>query len=239
MKKQISVLDLLKLVFFTLFLLFSSYSSAFVLSFDSDDFGVTTIFNDVSEFRFDIDIDGELSSGVYLDSVLNSVDYAVSGVLNSPTPSGFPGFELERLIDGADFYAQGSSLWFEISATANLSDGLQADELVANSEGEIFIFNGREIENGRFHPALLVLNSNGTGQIQNSNNVPNTTVGEIAFGAEYITNLSFNLGNLIFVEGVMADSGSDENDSGGGTSELWLFCVLMLLPLIKKTKRLF
>lgn len=204
-----------------LLLFFSSQLHAFVLSFDNNDFNTNTTFNNVAEFNFQIDVDGDLSSGVYMDPMLNGVIYQVRGVLDVSTPSGFSAFDLMRDIDGADFYGQGSSLWFEIAANADLSDGLQADELVPNAQGQIFIFNGREIENGRFHPALLELNSDGTGRIQNSNNIPNTTVGEIDFGAEYVTDLQFQVADLTLAAG----SGS----SGGGTSGFWLMVMLLFL----------
>jgi hypothetical protein len=65
------------------------------------------------------------------------VDYTVFGVLDSePTPSGFPAFDLRRnAITDEEFYGQGSSFDFGISASADLSDALQLSEL------SIFTFN--------------------------------------------------------------------------------------------------
>ena len=109
--------------------------------------------------------------------------------LEPGTPSGFPSFDLQRSITGTEFYAQGSSLSFEVDAAAILEDGIQVAELVGNAV--VLEFDGREIDTGRFHPAILQLNANGTGILQNSNNTPNSD-----FGEEYITDLSFDPGNL-------------------------------------------
>jgi hypothetical protein len=131
------------------------------------------------------------------------------------TPSGFPsfGFALNHRfpasppgpITGAEFYAlngsavAGQTLRFQVSASADLSDGLQLDELDDLGGGVIFLFNGREEGTGRYHPAFLELRSDGTGIIQNADNMggdnpadgsPNEI--DVDFGDEYITNLSFN-----------------------------------------------
>jgi len=204
-----------------LFLLcIAPFSHAFELSLENTNFTTSPTFSSVEDFRFLVDVDEDLALGEFSDPMLNLVDYQVRGTLVSGTPSGFSAFDLMREIDGVDFYAQGSSLWFEVAAGANLSDGLQDDELVPNSEGEIFIFNGREIGNGRFHPALFVLNADGTGRIQNSNNVPVTGEPEVAFGSEYITDLSFEQGSLTLVEG--------SGGSGGGASPAWLIALGLL-----------
>ncbi len=114
---------------------------------------------------------------------------------------------MERTISGADFYAQGSSLNFEIAASADLSNGLQVSELVGSDP--IFVFNGREVDTGRYHPALFQLNSDGTGSIRNSNNMggntPNPSSGELVnvdFGEEYITDLTFDPGQLTLAAAV-------------------------------------
>jgi len=113
----------------------------------------------------------------------------------------FPAFNLVRAITGADFYAQGSSLSFEIAAGADLSNGLQMSELVGS--GPVFVFNGREVDTGRYHPALFQLNSDGTGSIRNSNNMGENTLNpstgelvDVDFGDEYITNLTFDPNQL-------------------------------------------
>ena len=175
--------------------------SAFVLSFAYDSRELpqpitrTNVFNVIRNFEFVIEVDAPLAAGMsYSDPALVGVFYNVYGVLDEPTPSGFPAFNLLRTIGGAEFYAQGSSFDFSINASADLSDGLQVAEL------DSFTFNGREIGTGRFHPALVVLHNDGTGSLQNSNNVPvdqpppdGVTVD---FGEEYIVTLSFDPATL-------------------------------------------
>jgi hypothetical protein len=181
-------------------------TEAAVLTFSAADFGKTPVFSTVQTFSFMIDIDGPLAAGdVFNNPALNGVEYNVFGQLAPGTPSDFPAFNLERTISGADFYAQGSSLSFEIAATADLSDGLQVSELVGSDP--IFVFNGRELDTGRYHPALFQLNSNGTGSIQNSNNIGgiNPASGEVVnvdFGDEYITDLTFDPGQLTLAAAV-------------------------------------
>ena len=66
--------------------------------------------------------------------------------------------------------------------------------------GIVFSFNGREVGNGRFHPALLQLNADGSGTIQNSNNiVTEVPLQQVAFGEEYITDLQFDPGNTTLI----------------------------------------
>ena len=187
----------------TLYLPLSSH--AFLLEFTASDFGHTIIFSDVTTFDFIIDVAGPLTTGVYANPTINFVDYEVNGSLSlvPKTPSGFPAFALKRpengqVLTGTEFYAQGSSLNFEIAPNADLTDGLQVSELVGTDR--VFVFNGRENDTGRYHPALFELNSDGSGRIQNSNNqsvVPNPSTGEevhVDFGDEYITDLDFNAG---------------------------------------------
>jgi hypothetical protein len=177
-----------------------SSAQAFVISFEASDFGKTTIFSNVTTFAFSIDIAGPLTAGtVYSDPILNSVNYNVSGSLGA-TPSGFPAFALTRSIIGPEFYTQGSSLAFEIAAGANLADGLQVSDLVGD-----FVFNGREVGTGRYHPALFELHSDGTGRIQNSNNFgginpSSLQVVDVELGEEYITDLTFNASTLTLAD---------------------------------------
>lgn len=133
-----------------------------------------------------------LAAGRYANPLLNGVSYAVSGSLVAGTPSGFPAFALQRDIHGAEFYAQGSSLRFTIDAGADPSDGLHVSELTGTTG--VFVFNGHENNTGRFHPALLQLNSDGTGSIRNSDNIgagPGKNI-DVDFGEEYITNFTFD-----------------------------------------------
>jgi hypothetical protein len=187
-----------------------AYGQTMILSTSSSDYQVSTTFGGVEFFAIDIEIDAPLAPGIYTDPDIVSVIYQVTGVLEPGTPSGFPMFDLQRKMTGAEFYAQGSSLRFEIAQSAVLSDGVQAAELVGNAP--ILIFDGREVDNGRFHPAILELRADGTGRIQNSNNVPTQNpLVEVNFGEEYITDLTFDPGNttlLIETPDPVADSGS-------------------------------
>jgi len=171
----------------------------FTIEFDNNDFTMTPQFNRLRDFDFSIGIDEQLvAGGVYTNPVLGVIDYSVFGILDTdPTPSGFPAFDLQRTIVGNEFYTQGSSLNFEVSSTADLTDGLQASELVADGSGKIFEFNGREVNTGRYHPALVELFADGTGRIQNSNNTGGVNPGngevvDVDFGEEYIVDLTFD-----------------------------------------------
>ncbi|MGD9856145.1 MAG: PEP-CTERM sorting domain-containing protein [Planctomycetaceae bacterium] len=180
-------------------------AQADLISFSQAGFVTSPTFSNVQTFSFAIDIAGPLVHGVYSNPALNSVVYSVSGTLTPGTPSGFPAFNLQRTITGADFYAQGSSLNFEIAGGADLSDGLQASELTGTDP--VFVFNGREVGTGRYHPALFQLNSDGTGSIRNSNNMGGVNpssgmVVDVQQGEEYITNLTFNPSQLTLASAV-------------------------------------
>ena len=65
----------------------------------------------------------------------------------------------------------------------------------------MFEFNGREVGTGRYHPAIVQLNADGTGSIRNSNNTgginPSTELEvDVDFGEEYITELTFTPSTL-------------------------------------------
>lgn len=194
-----------------------AHAQTMIFSTTSDQYVIDNVFSDVSDFTIDIEIDMPLASGIYENPPINRVVYQVVGVLEEGTPSGFPAFDLQREISGSEFYAQGSSLSFEIVETAELNDGVQADELAG--DGVIFTFNAREINNGRFHPALFELNVDGTGRIQNSNNIPTEDpLVNVDFGEEYITDLIFDAGNLTLITDAQdtTDGGSDGGSDGGG-----------------------
>ncbi|MGR8949056.1 MAG: hypothetical protein ACU84Q_13495 [Gammaproteobacteria bacterium] len=175
-----------------------------VLSISSNDFSTSSVYNDVANFNFEITIAGTLSPGVaYVNPPLRNVSYTVVGVLASPTPSGFPGFNLVRNdIVGADFYnlSPESGLSFTILAGADLSDGLQLSEL--SGATDVLYFNAREFNQapGRYHPPILRLNSDGTGSIANADNAsifpnppPPTGSGmlvDVEVGEEYEVNLN-------------------------------------------------
>jgi len=195
-------------IFVCVFLTTTATAQTTTLSVSSSDFQVTPTFSEVDFFTIDIEINQPLAVGVYDDPDIVRVTYQVVGDLEPGTPSGFPSFDLQRSITGTEFYAQGSSLSFEVDAAATLADGIQVAELVGN--GVVLEFDGREVDTPRFHPAILQLNADGTGTLQNSNNTPNSD-----FGEEYITDLSFDPGNLtVLNRPPPVTPGSDS--SGGG-----------------------
>ncbi len=198
------------------------YAQTMLLVTSSIDYDVTNIASDVDDFDFSIEINAPLAAGVYSNPPIISVNYRVSGSLSPDTPSGFESFALEREITGEEFYAQGSSLQFEIAESAVLDDGVQIAELAGSDV--VFRFDGREIDNGRFHPALFELRANGTGSIQNSNNTPTLDpLLEIEPGAEYINDLVFDPGNTTLItEGVAVRS-----SSGGGMLGHFQWLILM------------
>lgn len=183
-------------------LLAAGPAAAFTLAFSAADFGLNPTHSNVVNFTFAIEVAGPLAPGVYSDPVLVGVDYQVNGSLAAGTPSGFPAFFLVRNIGGAEFYAQGSSLDFEISALADLSDGLQVSELVGGAG--VFVFDGHETDTGRYHPALFELNSDGTGLLRNADNMGGINPSSmqevnVQIGDEYVTELSFDPNALTLV----------------------------------------
>ena len=196
------------------------------VAFSDSNFVVTPVFSEVDTFNFQIALVGDLVTGLYDNPAVEQIDYTVSGSLVAGTPSGFPAFMLARTIIGNDFYDQGSSLQFEVAANAVLSDGVQVAELVGSGTDVVFRFDGREVDNGRFHPALVELRADGTGTLQNSNNVPSLNpLNEVAFGAEYVTELAFDPGNLTIVTGAVAMAPEDDGGGGGASWVLLAFAV--------------
>ncbi len=204
-------------------------SNFFRMSFNQSDFIVTPQFNDVRTFSFDILFEGNLRTGAFTESDLLSVNYAVSGDLTEPTPSDFDYFPLERTIDGDEFRDQGSSLSFEILSTADLTDGVQLSELAVVNANNVFTFNAREVNTGRFHPALVEISADGSGKIQNSNNQINNN-NTIDFGAEYISNLANTRLNLIETETSPSDRPAIAPDNGSSSGSLsWVMISLVFL----------
>jgi hypothetical protein len=162
-------------------------ATAFQLLLSNADFATAPEFGVVENFSFEIDLAGPLVAGASYDNdSIVLVQYLVRGRLstNPPTPSGFSGFRLDRFpsgegpISAADWIGQGSSIAFEVAASANLSDGLQLSELVPGAGGLLFELDAREFERldrARYHPPLLQLFENGTGVLQNSNNSSGST----------------------------------------------------------------
>lgn len=221
-------LSLIILIFANSFVA-SIMADTMLLSTSSGDYDVTNVFSNVDTFTIDIEINLPLEAGLYVDPEIINVTYAVSGSLVAGTPSGFPSFALQRNITGTEFYQQGSSLSFEISPSADLSDGVQASELIDN--GFILTLNAREVDNGRFHPALLELYSDGTGRIQNSNNVPSLEpLLEVNFGDEYITDLTFQPENLTLIT-ITPEVDSQAHSGSGSVNVYWLL-MLLALPVV-------
>jgi hypothetical protein len=205
------------------------------LSVTASDFQVTNTFSDVDFFDIEIEIDAPLATGVYVDPDILTVDYQVTGTLVAGTPSDFPAFDLQRSITGTEFYAQGSSLSFEIAPSAVLSDGIQAAELVGNDV--ILTFNAREVDNGRFHPALLELNADGTGRIKNSDNVPSLDpLVEVNFGEEYITDLVYDPGNTTLIAATPIPVPPVVSSGGGATSPIVLAALLLFGLFVARSR---
>ena len=176
-------------------------AQAVVIQFDHNDFTMNAQYNRLRDFSFEIEVSGELTAGVtYTNPTLIGIEYSVFGILDTdPTPSNFGAFDLQRTIGGSEFYTQGSSFNFAISTTADLSDGLQASEL------DNFVFNGREVGTGRYHPTLFQISSDGTGSIQNSNNSGGVNPGsnmvvDVDLADEYLVNLTFDPAALTLAE---------------------------------------
>ena len=120
----------------------SNANADWTMRFTDADFGQNPVFNEITEFEFEFVIAGDLQRGTYVNPPLVSVNYTVFGDLPQGSTSGYPFFTLVRAIDGQEFYDQGSSISFEILPSANLFDGLQADEVEMT-----FVLNCREVDN--------------------------------------------------------------------------------------------
>ena len=210
-----------------------AYAQTMRLSTSNTDYQITNVVSDVDTFDFIIEIDAPLAPGLYDNPSIISVSYRVAGNLIDGTPSGFEAFALEREITGENFYAQGSSLRFEIDQAAVLEDGVQIAELTGSEV--VFIFDGREIDNGRFHPALFELHADGTGRIQNSNNTPTLEpLLQVEFGEEYINDLIFDAGNTTLITATVETDSSETGSSGGGGVfgfSAWYFQLCLALSL--------
>ena len=190
----------------------SSAKAQFNISFDLSDFSSFENFEPgnfgtLQTFDYNINFNGPLTADTaYSTDSLNNVTYNIVGApgIGSPTFN----FNNDALIgisrpnlSNPQFAAQGGSLDFTVSSTANLADGLQASELVADANGRIFSFDAEEDGTGTFHAPLLELFADGTAILQNAANnggsnafngqVPNLTEGE-----EFVFNLDFTPGTF-------------------------------------------
>ena len=211
-----------------------AHAQTMQLSTSNTDYQITNVVSDVDTFDFIIEIDAPLEPGLYDNPAIISVSYRISGSLIDGTPSGFEAFALEREITGEEFYAQGSSLRFEIDQTAVLEDGIQIAELTGSEL--VFSFDGREIDSQRFHPALFELRADGTGRIQNSNNTPTLEpLLQVQFGEEYINDLIFDAGNTTLIAGTVGAVSTDTGSSGGGGVfgfSVWYFSLCLVLRFL-------
>ena len=200
---------------------------AATISFASSDVSVTgTPVGNVLLWDIDIELSSGAVYGVNANPAVDTVDYQVNGSLDAGNPSGFPAFNLlsEHInaptftpMTGAQFYGNGASIDFIINAGANLLDGLQVNELdilpaqgypaPVDDSNAVLVLNAREDGTGRYHPPLVILRSDGTGQIMNSNNtgVNGQTGRDIVatdglfYGNEYITNFTFDAAQLTLI----------------------------------------
>jgi hypothetical protein len=205
------------------------------LSLSDSDFELSNVYSDVDLFVIDIELEIPLEPGLYNNPQIINVDYRVFGNLVAGTPSGFSSFDLQRSLSGEEFYQQGSSLVFQIADSADFSDGIQGNELV--DIGYLLTLNAREIDNRRFHPAILELYADGTGSIQNSNNIHTLDpLLEVNFGDEYITDLVFEPANLTMLRQVVIEE--PESTSGGGVIGTMATATLLFLFLCRLINRL-
>lgn len=212
MRKSILALALLLVILGT-----QTSRADVLLNVNSSDFAITDTFNEITFFNFDITLTGSIEAGgTYVNPAITGISYRVNGTLPNATPSGFPGFALVRTYSGTDFYNQSpeSGMSFSIKADANLTDGLQLDELVGTGTDNIFYFNAREFDQnpGRYHPPEFFLRADGTGRLWNANNKssfpnPDPPSGsgllvDVDFGDEYIADLDFTPSSVTFATGV-------------------------------------
>ena len=180
----------------------SAQAQTTTLQLSNTDFGITSVFNNVTSFQVDIELSEPIfAGGTFINPSISRIDYQLAGVLPEPTPSMFPGFNLVRGYSGDEFYSQSpeATLQFQVDSAADLSDGLQLSDLSGFGDETILFFDTREFNQspGRYHPPQLTLRADGTGLLQNSNNsstFPNPDSGlivDVGLGDEYEVNLSF------------------------------------------------
>ena len=197
----------------------------FTLSLATRDIGranVTPEFGRVLNFAFELDFSGPLAGGqFYSNRQLEEVRYIVSGGLstNPPTPSGFPGFALNRFENGegpiskSDWESQRSHLAFALARDIQLGDGVQLSELTPfGKDNRILEINAREqgrLDVSRYHPPQLILYADGTGLLWNANNKSkdtgtiNPATGlkvNVDFGEEYISRLRFDPSAITIID---------------------------------------
>lgn len=173
------------------------------------DFESTDQFNSLNFFGFEIIFEDELGPGEHVNPPISYLEYHIVGLLPMDTPSGINVFHLTRIMDGDEFYGQGSSMQFEIVEGADFCDGLQFNELVDG-----FVMNAVELGTGQYHSPIFELHSDGTGSIQNASNSGgvNEETGQVVdleVGEEYSVTLQFDPVNYAIVPQIVGDVNAD------------------------------
>ena len=199
------------------------------------DYQLTKTHSDLSFFAVSVEFAAPLVPGVYNNPDAVTISLWVRGNLAPGTPSGFADFDHPWKFSGSEFYNRGGSLRFEISNAAVLSDGIQVSELVG--DGVVLTVDGREIDYGSYHPAIFELRADGTGRIQNSNNIVTLDpLNEVDFGEEYITDLRFDPGNTTIFTNVRV-SDIDTRRTGSGSINALDLLAMLTLMLFYRAKR--
>ena len=188
-------------------------AGAITLKLSSVSEGLTSINPFYGNVR-NVDLAGPALVGTtYDDASLQQVEYGVSGGLstNPPMQSGVSKFALNRTPTGDGIIPPGKSIFqessiaFEDDAEADLFDGLQLNELVADETGLTLEVSAREFERldrARYHPPVLQAYANETALLQTSNNssgsTSTTTQGTVEFievddGENSTTGLVFDI----------------------------------------------
>ena len=166
--------------------------------------GLTSINPSYGNVR-NVDLAGPAIAGAtYDDGSLQQVEYGVSGGLstNPPTQSGVSNFALNRtpagdgIITPAKPVFQRSSIAVEGDAGADLFDGLQLKELVADETGLILEVNVREFERldrARYHPPVLQAYANNSSGSTSTTNPGTVKLVEVDVGEKPTTGLVFEI----------------------------------------------
>ncbi|MFB0979202.1 MAG: hypothetical protein QMC73_16190 [Myxococcota bacterium] len=138
-----------------------------------------------------------LAGATYDNASLQQVEYELSGGLstNPSAQSGVPNFVLKRtspgegIIPPAKLVFKGSSIAFGNDIRADLFDGFQLNELVADETGLILEVNVREFERldrARYHPPRWQPSGNETARLQasinSSDSASTPTAGTVELG---------------------------------------------------------
>ncbi len=199
------------------------------------DYQLTKTHSDLYFFSVNVEFAAPLVPGVYNNPDAVTISLWVRGNLAPGTPSGFADFDHPWRFSGTEFYNRGGSLRFEISNAAVLSDGIQVSELVG--DGIVLTVDSREIDYGSYHPAIFELRADGTGRIQNSNNIVTLDpLNEVDFGEEYITDLMFDPGNTTVITDVR-ESDIDTRQIGSGSINALDLFVMLTLMFFYRTQR--